>query len=71
MQLQSFQKTHNVLEIFQTGFNSLHSTKTAFLKAFNILLAIDSGESAVIFLLDLTAAFDTVDHSILISWLQQ
>ncbi|XP_053181524.1 B-cell receptor CD22-like [Scomber japonicus] len=33
----------------------------------DLLLSVDSGNSAVLVLLDLTAAFDTVDHNILLS----
>lgn len=36
----------------------------------NLLLVTDSGDSAIIMLLDLTAAFDTIDHIILISRLE-
>ncbi len=36
----------------------------------DILLATDSGDSVVLVLLDLSAVFDTVDHSILIYRLQ-
>ena len=52
------------IEIFQSG---LHSTKSALLRVFNDkFLATDSGHCVVLVLLDLTAAFDTVDHEILI-----
>uniref|UniRef100_A0A3B4X257 Reverse transcriptase domain-containing protein n=1 Tax=Seriola lalandi dorsalis TaxID=1841481 RepID=A0A3B4X257_SERLL len=71
-QLMSFLEEHDILEVFQSGFKSLHSTESALLRVFNdILLTCDSGECAVLVLLDLTAAFDTVDHDILISRLEQ
>uniref|UniRef100_A0A3Q3C7D3 Reverse transcriptase domain-containing protein n=1 Tax=Haplochromis burtoni TaxID=8153 RepID=A0A3Q3C7D3_HAPBU len=50
----------------------MHSTESALLRIFNdIFLSCDSGESVILILLDLTAAFDTVDHEILISRLEQ
>lgn len=68
VQLQSFVNGHYVLERFQSGLNPLHSTETTILKVLiDLLLATDSGDSALILLLDLTAAFETVDHSISIS----
>ena len=36
----------------------------------DILLALDSGNLALLSLLDLLAAFDTVNHDMLLRWLQ-
>lgn len=62
---------HQLFEIFQSGFKAMHSTESALLRVFNdILLPGDSGDSVVLVLLDLTAAFDTVHHEILIARLE-
>ncbi len=37
----------------------------------NVLLTVDSGDAAVLVLIDLSAAFDTIDHEILIAQLEQ
>jgi len=49
-----------------------HATsETAILRVlYNILLALDFGDIAVLTLLDLSAAFDSVDHATLLQWLQ-
>ena len=53
------------------GFRSGHSTETAALRVLSdILGAVDSGDVAALVLLDLSAAFDTVDHAILCRRLQ-
>ncbi|XP_051939816.1 uncharacterized protein LOC127612987 [Hippocampus zosterae] len=71
MQLKLFLDEHNILEVFQSGFKTMHSTESALLRVSNdILLANDSGDHMCLVLLDLTAAFDTVDHSILLTRLQ-
>ena len=62
---------NNITETFQSGFKANHSTESALLKVQNDLLrTTDLGNCAILLLLDLSAAFDTVDHQILLHRLQ-
>ncbi len=71
-QLLSFLEENNIFEKFQSGFRPRHSCETALLKVFNdICVTLDSGCAAMLMTLDLTAAFDTVDHRTLLSHLEQ
>ena len=56
----------------QSAYHANHSTETALLKVLpDILQAVDSGDLAVLALLDFFAAFDTVDHETLLHRLKK
>ena len=55
-----------VIEKFESAYKTKHSTETALLRVYNdVMLCIDQGKRCIIVLLDLSAAFDTVDHAVL------
>ena len=55
-----------LLNVNQSAYKSSHSIETALLKIQNdIALSVDSGKAVALTLLDLSAAFDTIDHSLL------
>ena len=68
LQLVNYIETNDLGETFQSAYKSLHSTETALLRVHDdILRAIDNSRSvALLLLLYLSAAFDLVDHGILL-----
>lgn len=70
-QLLEHLNENNLLDPHQSAYRAGHCTETALLKVANDLLsALDKKHVSVLSLLDLSAAFDTIDHDILFSRLQ-
>jgi len=60
-----------LLPELQSAYRAYHSTETAVLRVLSdIFEALDRGDWATLTLLDLSAAFDTIDHTTLIRRLQ-
>ena len=56
----------------QSAYRRFHNTETAVMKVHNdLLLAADNGDISTLCLLDLTAAFDTVDHGLMMLRLER
>ena len=70
-QLTGYLQENKLFPDHQSAYRQGHSTETALLKIFSdILDAADLGQVTLLGLLDLSAAFDTVDHDILLTRLQ-
>ena len=58
-------------EPLQSAYTQNHSTETAMIRVVNdILCALDHGQCAYLVPLDLSAAFDTIDHQVFLSLCQ-
>ena len=54
---------NNIVDIFQSAYKAGHSCETALLRVYNdIVTTVGKGNGSFLVLLDLSAAFDTIDH---------
>ena len=71
-QLSNFLSQNNLLDPNQSGFKTGHFTETAVLSVTTALQSARAAlRSSVIILLDLSAAFDMVNHQILLARLSE
>ena len=70
--LNKHMKDQKLESDFEHGYKEGHSPETLLLKAVNdLLISCDNGLPSVVMLLDLSAAFDTVDQEKLLSILKE
>ena len=71
IQIQKYLVTNKLLDNLQSGFRPQHSVETALLKVTNdIYKAGENKQYTILCMLDLSAAFDTIDFSTLFDILE-
>ena len=64
--VQAHIKNNHLSNPLKSAYRKHHSTESALLKVHNdIIISMDKGEVTALTLLDLSAAFDTIDHATL------
>ena len=72
LQIEQHMNKHSLNEKFQSAYKAKHSTETALVRVFDdVLQQLDRDNVVYLALLDLTAAFDTVDHDVLMQRLNR
>ena len=70
-QLVNHIERHDMMEAHQSAYHASHSMETALLKVkTDVIWPLENQEVACLILLDLSAAFDTIDHDTLLSRLK-
>ena len=68
IRLNTHMSKHHLCDTLQLAYKTSHSNETAVIRVQNdLLLSLDKRKVASIILLDLSAAFDTIDHDILLT----
>ena len=69
--MTTFLEVNDALPVTQSVYRKFHSTESALLKVYlDLCLALGKGHIALLGLLDLSAAFDSVNHEILLKRLE-
>ena len=67
-QMTNYISSNNLDDAMQSAYRANHSTETALCKIYNdITLSLDRNECVLLIALDLSAAFDTIDHPLLLA----
>ena len=70
-QLTNYIERNDLFTEFQSGYRAVHSCETAVTKIHNdLLIMMDKRSHVVLLLLDLSAAFDTINHKLLLQKLK-
>ena len=66
LQIYEHLSNNDIVDSFQSAYKAGHSCETALLRVYNdIVTTVGKGNGAMLVLLDLSSAFDTIDHVIL------
>ena len=64
---QYYMVMNDIFDVFQSAYHPAHNCETALVRIQNdILASLDNRKTVILVLLDLSAAFDTVDHRLLL-----
>ena len=70
-QLTAYVNDNELHATYQSGYRAHHSCETAIVKIHNdLVMMVDKRDHAVLMLLDLSAAFDTLNHTVLLQKLK-
>ncbi len=69
--LRDYMTKNGLHETLQSAYKTAHSTESALIRIQNdILMDLDDKKGVILVLLDLSAAFDTIDHNVLLNRLR-
>ena len=69
-QLSTYLSANKLFPVSQPAYRPGHSTETALLKLINDLHVLDDSDVSLLTLLELSAAFDTIEHNVLLQRLE-